>query len=228
MATIKVKRSPESKGRCKLAWNKVYNAEINSFNKDSYIIGNNVYLSKWFTPVTDQQPKLKPIVKTDPETGKLKVERDWSVPQAFPEGYVIKNQCRAVKVGETLDWIEKGAIGTIVPDGSPMPQFVCDDKSMYPEGWDVNEDGFFEHINELAPINPTNHPEHPDFGKIKGQSITKTWVDEFTKIEKENSRMILTTPEPHDIRDIIAEYIRKYGHELTAIELIGHLTIDKQ
>ena len=73
MATIKVKRSPESKGRCKLAWNKVYNAEINPSYKDSYIIGNNAYLSKWFTPVTDQQLKHKPILKTDPETGKLKV-----------------------------------------------------------------------------------------------------------------------------------------------------------
>lgn len=73
METIKVKRSPESKGRCKLAWNKVYNAEINAFNKDSYIIGRNAYLSKWFTPVTDNQPKSKPVVTTDPKTGKLKV-----------------------------------------------------------------------------------------------------------------------------------------------------------
>ena len=73
MATIKVKRSPESKGRCKLAWNKVYNAEINTFNKDSYIIGNNAYLSKWFTPVTDKNKTDKPVVTTDPKTGKLKV-----------------------------------------------------------------------------------------------------------------------------------------------------------
>lgn len=73
METIKVKRSPESKGRCKLAWNKVYNAEINAFNKDSYIIGSNAYLSKWFTPVTETAKVDKPIVTTDPKTGKFRV-----------------------------------------------------------------------------------------------------------------------------------------------------------
>ena len=73
METIKVKRSAESKGRCKLAWNKVYTAARNSFDNSSYIIGGNAYLSKWFTPVTDNQPKPKPVVTTDVKTGKLKV-----------------------------------------------------------------------------------------------------------------------------------------------------------
>lgn len=127
MATIKVKRSPESKGRCKLAYNKVYNAQINSFNKDSYIIGNNVYLKKWFTNVSDNRPKSKPVVKTDPETGKLKVERD----------------CSSIQLDLNID-----------------------------------------------------------------HSITE--------------------PEPFDIREVIAKYIRQHGTQLTAIELIGHLTIDAQ
>ena len=123
MATIKVKRSPESKGRCKLAYNKVYNAQINSFYKDSYIIGNNVYLKKWFTTVADKQPKPKPVLKPDPKTGK----------------FVVENQ---------------------------------------------------------------------------------------QEIECLNLDHSITEPEPFDIREVIAEYIRKFGTELTAIELIGHLTID--
>ena len=151
------------------------------------------------------------MLTTDPKTGKLKVERDWSVPQAFPAGYVINHKCRAVKVGETLGWIKNGAIGTIIPDGNSTPKFICDDKEMYPDGWEAQENGFYEYINKLAPLNPTDHPEHPEFGKAKNKLKT-----------------IKTTPEPHDIRDTIAEYVRKYGHELTAIELIGHLTIDKQ
>lgn len=221
MATIKVKRSPESKGRCKLAYNKVYNAQINSFNKDSYIIGNNVYLKKWFTNVSDNQPKSKPVVKTDPETGKLKVERDWSKPIAFPEGYKIERECRAVKVGETLDWIKKGAIGTIVPDGSDCPNFKCDDDSMYPTGYGGIERGLYENIDMLAPLNPTDHPEHPDFGKAKPSA---NWQKDIPfKFEFIESK---PQPEQFDIREVIADYIRQHGTQLTAIELIGHLTID--
>lgn len=120
---IKVKRSPESKGRCKLAWNKVYNAEINAFYKDSYIIGSNAYLSKWFTPVTDQQPKPKPVLKPDPKTGKFVVEKQQEI------------EC-------------------------------------------LNLD----------------------------HSITE--LEQF------------------DLREVVAEYIKKFGTQLTALELIGHLTID--
>lgn len=126
MATIKVKRNSNSRGKCKLAFNKVYTARVNPTYNRSYIIGNNVYLSEYFTIVTDQQPKPKPIVKTDPETGKLKVERNGSTQL------------------------------------------------------DLNID----------------------------HSIRE--------------------PEPFDIREVIAGYIRHHGTQLTAIELIGHLTIDTQ
>ena len=225
MATIKVKRSPASRGKCKLAWNKVYMARVNPTYHRSYIIGNNVYLSEYFTIVTDQQPKPKPVLKTDIETGKLKVERDWSKPQAFPEGYVIKRECRAVKVGQTLDWIKKGAIGTIVPDGGDCPMFRCDDDSMYPTGWE--EMRLHENIDMLAPLNPTDHPEHPDFGKTKPHANSEyDHSVEFT-FKPFNTEAMLT-PEPFDIREVIAEYIRQHGTQLTAIELIGHLTIDAQ
>lgn len=124
MATIKVKRNSNSRGKCKLAFNKVYTARVNPTYNRSYIIGNNVYLSEYFTIVTVQQPKPKPIVKTDPETGKLKIE--------------------------------------------------CNGSTQL----DLNID----------------------------HSITE--------------------PEPFDIREVIAKYIRQHGTQLTAIELIGHLTID--
>lgn len=184
-------------------------------------------------PLQATKSKPKPMLTTDPKTGKLKVERDWSVPKAFPAGYVINHKCRAVKVGETCGWIKNGAIGTIIPDGSSAPKFVCDDKEMYPYGWEAQENGFYEHINKLVPLNPTDHPEHPDFGKVNRVVHTKN--AEVTTVDTTNTEQApepykeLPIPKPkHDIRDTIAEYVRKYGHELTAIELIGHLTIDKQ
>lgn len=172
-------------------------------------------------PLQATKPKPKPMLKTDPETGKLKVELDWSVPQAFPEGYVIGHKCRAVKVGETLGWIKKGAIGTIVPDASDAPKFLCDDKSMYPDAFKESVNGVFERIHELAPLNPTDHPEHPDFVKAKpAANWEKDFPFEFKFIESKPQ------PQPFDIREVIADYIRQHGTQLTAIELIGHLTID--
>jgi len=240
MATIKVKRNSNSRGKCKLAFNKVYTARVNPTYNRSYIIGKHVYLSEYFTVVTDQQPKPKPVIKPDPKTGKFvveKPERDWSVPQAFPEGYAIPigTYCITLKEDKWRDFITpKNTKVMVLGDSGQADQMTFLqrlDRFHREDCIDKNENGFCDSClesKELAPLNPTDHPEHPEFGKVKGQSITNTWVDEFVKIEKENPKFILTYPEHFDIREVIAEYIKKFGTQLTAIELIGHLTIDGQ
>jgi hypothetical protein len=102
-------------------------------------------------------------------------ETDWSkVP--FPEGYVIEKETRAVKVRETDGYIKHGAIGTIKPDRSQSPRFYPDNIS---DCLDGDEKGYcFQNINKLAPLNATDHPNHPEFGKKKEEPITETQKDD--------------------------------------------------
>lgn len=233
METIKVKRNSNSRGKCKLSFNKVYTAiQTYKFGEDFFKIGQQHYPKSWFTPVPDQQPKPKPVVKPDPKTGKFvveKLERDWSKPVAFPNGYEIPKGVRVVKVGEDDRWVRKGSFGVTISNSS------CPFVKWENENYNLNNiDGHWNQQSfKLAPLNPTDHPEHPDFGKVNRVVHTKnaevTTVDTTGTEQAPKTYKELPIPKPkHDIRDTIAEYVRKYGHELTAIELIGHLTIDKQ
>jgi len=68
-----VRRTAASKGKCKLAWNKAYEASLIPFT-DKWMIGDNDYPKEWFEPAPIQTPKPKPRLVHDSGTGKLKVE----------------------------------------------------------------------------------------------------------------------------------------------------------
>jgi hypothetical protein len=68
-----VRRTAASKGKCKLAWNKTYEAKKDAIYK-LWDIGSNSYPEAWFEPAPNQTPKPKPRLVHDSATGKLKVE----------------------------------------------------------------------------------------------------------------------------------------------------------
>ncbi len=69
-----VRRTAASKGKCKLAWNKTYEASLIPFT-DKWMIGDNDYPKEWFEPAPNQTPKVKPRLFHDSATGKFKVEQ---------------------------------------------------------------------------------------------------------------------------------------------------------
>jgi hypothetical protein len=68
-----VRRTAASKGKCKLAWNKTYEAKKDDIY-EWWAIGSNTYPLFWFEPAPIQTPKPKPRLVHDSATGKLKVE----------------------------------------------------------------------------------------------------------------------------------------------------------
>lgn len=84
---------------------------------------------------------------------------DWSVPQAFPEGYSIPSGIKVIKVGEDDEWIRKGSVGTTSECGSnPFIKWENQDFDLHGSGND-----WAQYSHNLAPINPTDHPNHPEF-----------------------------------------------------------------
>jgi len=75
METIKVKRSANSHGHCKLSWSKTYKASSSLKFHDCYKIGNKHYKMSWFVPIMPKPKTEKPTVTTDPQTGKLMVKQ---------------------------------------------------------------------------------------------------------------------------------------------------------
>lgn len=76
-----VRRTAASKGKCKLAFNKAYKAEIIDIapsDADTYKyvwrIGVRTYPIEFFMKTSNQAPKPKPRLVHDSATGKLKVE----------------------------------------------------------------------------------------------------------------------------------------------------------
>ena len=76
-----VRRTAASKGKCKLAWNKPYKAELldiapSDSDLASYVwkIGNSVFPTEYFIKTSTQTPKVKPRLVHDSATGKFKVE----------------------------------------------------------------------------------------------------------------------------------------------------------
>ena len=89
--------------------------------------------------------------------------RDWSVPQAFPGDYGIPKGIRVICLdGDT--WVKNGSIGTTT-QRSQIPLIKW-------EGYDYalktnNSVELCIVNNDLAPVNPTDHPEHPQFKNKK-------------------------------------------------------------
>ena len=76
---------------------------------------------------------------------------DWSKPVAFPYGYSVPKGTKVVVVKDTCGEIKTGTKGVTLNTDSTMS---CD--------WGNNE-SWTMHSYELAPINPTDNPLHPNF-----------------------------------------------------------------
>lgn len=84
---------------------------------------------------------------------------DWSKPVAFPEDYEIPEGVKVIKVGEDDEWIRKGSVGKTSECGSnPFIKWENQDFDLHGSGND-----WAQYSHNLAPINPTDHPNHPEF-----------------------------------------------------------------
>jgi hypothetical protein len=77
---------------------------------------------------------------------------DWSKPVAFPKGYSIPKGVRIIVLEDDHKNIDIGERG-ITTNCSKLPScsFKC------------GTEQYAMHSYELAPINPTDHPLHPNF-----------------------------------------------------------------
>jgi hypothetical protein len=119
---------------------------------------------------TNSIPKDKPLHDfekiADQATQPLADAIDWNVPQAFPSGYKVPLGLRVISLEDRETGIRSGFIGTTVNGLLTMP-------SVFPfVKWDIKEfnNGHACALESsfLAPINPTDHPLHPEF-KNKAQ-----------------------------------------------------------
>lgn len=92
---------------------------------------------------------------------------DWSKPQPFPNGYEIPSNTRICLTEDHFrGQFLKGIIGTTI-DKNSVPDVKLDNGQKYPG----NSDCYMHfHSNNLAPLNPTDHPLHPDFNPSKYES----------------------------------------------------------
>jgi hypothetical protein len=109
-------------------------------------------------------------------------ETDWSkVP--FPEGYVVPKGVICVNLVDAL-WDD-----FIIPSGSKL-QSLENSHTPYLEllEGEHRENSFRDFLNghndaclksfKLAPLNPTDHPNHPEFGKKQEEPITEPQKDD--------------------------------------------------
>lgn len=111
--------------------------------------------------VIEEMPTAKEILEYhfDRMFEKQEPAINWSVPQAFPEGYSIPSGIKVIKVGEDDEWIRKGSVGTTSECGSnPFIKWENQDFDLHGSGND-----WAQYSHNLAPINPTDHPNHPEF-----------------------------------------------------------------
>lgn len=133
--------------------NKVMKEGMDKFLKDepkNYKIDVNVMEQPIImadSPTTDGGVESKQVELPKPT-------RDWSVPQAFPEGYIPTKKIKAVRVIDNNGHIQVGTKGLINPDGTSCPVFRYKNEP---------HSEMCSSINYLAPINPLDHPEHPQF-----------------------------------------------------------------
>jgi hypothetical protein len=89
---------------------------------------------------------------------------DWNVPQAFPNDYVVPEGIKVVWVDSINNKIPLGTKGITEECGTLF--FVDWENSQY-RTFDQSH-GLCAYSENLAPINPTDHPLHPEF-KNKAQ-----------------------------------------------------------
>lgn len=79
--------------------------------------------------------------------------RDWSVPQVFPEGYIISVGTNIIAVSDSSSHPlnATGMKGVVDYSNDCIPSCV------------FGKEQKWMRAGELAPINPLDHPEHPQF-----------------------------------------------------------------
>jgi hypothetical protein len=113
---------------------------------------------------------------------------DWNVPQAFPNGYAVPKGTRVIALtdgGFSRINCESDDKGTVVePFNSGGADVIFDGKK-------TNDGlGWYMYEWDLAPINPTDHPLHPEFGKEKEEkydNVISPFYIKTTKQDIENS-----------------------------------------
>jgi hypothetical protein len=126
-------------------------------------------------------PVLTHLIKEGIKNAESLPETDWSkVP--FPEGYLVPKGIICVNLVDAV-WND-----FIIPSGYKLKS-LQDSAAPYLE----NLEGFhrtqFDHYSDgyvdaclksdnLAPLNPTDHPNHPEFGKKQEEPITETQKDD--------------------------------------------------
>lgn len=118
-------------------------------------------------------------------------EVDWSK-KPFPEGYKIP-------VGTICKTLVEDNWGKfIIPEGSAVKvlgismrpntsPFVEVVSGKHRSIFDSLENGYTDgclNAHDLAPLNPTDHPEHPDFGKKKEEPITEAQKEQCTQADE--------------------------------------------
>lgn len=106
-----------------------------------------------FTPNEKEQEKLE---STQGGSVGLPAEqpavRDWNVPQPFPLDYVVPKGTRIVVVQDAVGLIKPGTEGVAIESNLIL---YCDFDN------DLKRVSMYNY--ELAPIDPRQHPEHPEF-----------------------------------------------------------------
>lgn len=104
----------------------------------------------------------KPVVQLRDVVAEMdKPARDWSVPQAFPTTYEIPKGINVVVIAddreESNTYFRSNGMKGITTQESNVP--FCD--------WEDGKNYICMGSHHLAPVNPTDHPEHPEFNPTK-------------------------------------------------------------
>jgi hypothetical protein len=113
-------------------------------------IGTAVRYIRKSTANPDLTPKAEPI---EPAI-------DWTKPVAFPRGYIVPKGIRIVCLEDADERIKIGTKG-VTTQSSDLP--YCD--------FDNSTENYGMCAHELAPLNPADHPWHPEF-KGKQNSLS--------------------------------------------------------
>ncbi len=95
-----------------------------------------------------------------PELETREPARDWSVPQAFPEGYKVNKGVEVELIVSDHYIVPIGSKG-VTEEKDAMP-YIAWEEEKYILG---SGKGRCAMTFMLAPVNPTDHPEHPQFKK---------------------------------------------------------------
>lgn len=113
----------------------------------------------------------------------VEIDRPIESYKPFPKGYVIPKGIRVIKVAENDNWVRQGSVGVSLESSyQPYINWENDDFNLSVD----NKDNWAQYSYNLAPLDPRDHPEHPEFGKKKQEEpITQAQKDECRKIDDE-------------------------------------------